>query len=94
VARNGDYFGKPSRSGYRNKKWAGMMKAVGMIPSDTGAPSGRKVGQKVSHYIEADGRFEHACADLVKQGFVPLHVELWSKGSEKTRNKKAASKTR
>jgi Asp-tRNA(Asn)/Glu-tRNA(Gln) amidotransferase A subunit family amidase len=32
------HFGKPSRSGYRNRRWATLMKAVGLIPSDTGAP--------------------------------------------------------
>jgi predicted SprT family Zn-dependent metalloprotease len=88
------HFGKPSRSGYHNKEWAAMMKAVGLIPSDTAAPGGKEVGQKVSHYIEGGGRFERACAELVKQGFDPLYVELWSEGSEKTRKKKAASKTR
>src|SRR5690242_13502110 len=31
------HFGKPSRAGYHNKEWAGMMRAVGLIPSDTGA---------------------------------------------------------
>src|ERR1700678_2825699 len=88
------HFGKPSRSGYHNKEWAGMMKAVGLIPSDTAAPGGKEVGQKVSHYIEAGGRFEKACAELVKQGFDPLYVERWSEGGEKVRKKKAASKTR
>ena len=42
------HFGKPSRAGYHNKQWAGMMKAVGLIPSDTGAPGGKEVGQKVT----------------------------------------------
>jgi hypothetical protein len=88
------HFGKPSRSGYHNKEWAGMMKAVGLVPSDTAAPGGKEVGQKVSHYIEAGGRFERACAELVKQGFDPLYVELWTEGGEKTRKTKAASKTR
>jgi hypothetical protein len=88
------HFGKPSRSGYHNKEWADMMKAVGLIPSDTAAPGGKEVGQKVSHYIEAGGRFERACAELVKQGFDPLYVELWTEGGEKTRKTKAASKTR
>ena len=45
------HFGKPSRSGYHNKQWAGMMNAVGLIPSDTAAPGGKETGQKVSHYI-------------------------------------------
>ena len=52
------HFGKPSRAGYHNKQWAGMMKAVGLVPSDTGAPGGKEVGQKVTHYIEAGGPFE------------------------------------
>ena len=88
------HFGKPSRAGYHNKEWAKLMREVGLIPSDTGAPGGKEVGQRVSHYIEAGGRFERACADLVKRGFDPLYVELWSEGGEKIRKKKAASKTR
>jgi hypothetical protein len=32
------HHGKPSRTGYHNKEWATMMKAVGLIPSDTAAP--------------------------------------------------------
>jgi predicted SprT family Zn-dependent metalloprotease len=88
------HFGKPSRAGYHNKQWAGMMKAVGLIPSDTGAPGGRKVGQKVSHYIEAGGAFERACAELVKGGFNPLYVELWTEAEKKARKAKSASKTR
>ena len=88
------HFGKPSRTGYHNKEWAGMMKAVGLIPSDTAAPGGREVGQKVSHYIEHGGRFERVCAELVAQGFNPLYVELWSEAGEKARKAKAASKTR
>jgi SprT-like family len=88
------HFGKPSRSGYHNKEWAGMMKAVGLIPSDTAAPGGKETGQKVSHYIERGGRFEQACVALIRLGFEPLYVELWSDGGEKTRKTKAASKTR
>ena len=88
------HFGKPSRSGYHNREWAWMMKAVGLIPSDTAAPGGKEIGQRVSHYIEPGGRFDRACAELVSQGFDPLYVERWSEGGEKARKKKAASKTR
>ena len=35
-----------------------MMGAIGLIPSDTGAPGGKQTGQKVSHYIAGGGRFE------------------------------------
>jgi hypothetical protein len=88
------HHGKPSRTGYHNKEWATMMKAVGLIPSDTAAHGGKETGQHVSHYIEAGGAFDRACADLVKLGFIVPYVELWTEGEEKTRKKKAASKTK
>ena len=88
------HFGKPSRSGYHNKEWAGMMHAVGLVPSNTGAPGGREVGQQVSHYIAPGGPFARTCAELVQQGFDALYVELWTEGGAATRRKKAASKTR
>jgi predicted SprT family Zn-dependent metalloprotease len=88
------HFGKPGRTSYHNKEWAQMMRAAGLIPSDTGAPGGREVGQKVSHYIEEGGRFAQACAELVGGGFDPFYVELWSDADAAKRKKKAASKTR
>ncbi len=88
------HFGKPSRGGYHNAEWAGMMRAVGLVPSDTGAPGGRQVGQRVSHYIEPGGAFADACSELIAQGFDPLYIELWTEGRETARRKKAASKTR
>lgn len=90
-----EHFGKPSRTGYHNKEWAQLMRAVGLIPSDTGAPGGKETGQKVSHYIEAGGRFETACAELTgPKGFTLAYVELWGEGEAETRKKKAASKTK
>ncbi|MFZ1427403.1 MAG: SprT-like domain-containing protein [Geminicoccaceae bacterium] len=86
------HFGTPSRSGYHNREWAGLMRAVGLIPSDTGAPGGKETGQSVTHYIEPAGRFEQACAELIQQGFGVPYVELWA--DEAARKKKAASKTK
>jgi predicted SprT family Zn-dependent metalloprotease len=86
------HFGKPSRNGYHNKQWAGMMHAVGLIPSTTGAPGGKETGQKVSHYMLAGGAFVMACGKLVEQGFAVRYVELW--GDPEARKKKAASKTK
>jgi hypothetical protein len=86
------HFGKPSRAGYHNKEWAAMMKTVGLTPSDTAAPGGREIGQRVSHYIAAGGAFERACAALRKSGVELRYVELWD--DEAARKKKAASKTR
>jgi hypothetical protein len=71
-----------------------MMKAVGLIPSDTGAPGGRAVGQKVSHYIEDGGGFATACAELMSEGFNALYVELWAESDAAKHRKKSASKTK
>jgi hypothetical protein len=86
------HFGTPSRSGYHNREWAGMMKAIGLVPSDTGQPGGKETGQKMHHGIAPGGPFAKACAKLVKSGFAVRYVELWS--DEQARTKKAASKTR
>jgi hypothetical protein len=64
---------------------------VGLIPSDTGKPAGKQTGQRVSHYIEPDGRFEQVCSELIQSGF-DLHCVEWSKDAES--KKKAASKTK
>lgn len=56
------HFGKPSRNNYHNRQWAEKMEAVGLIPSDTGQPGGKKTGQGMTHYIEEGGRFAKSCA--------------------------------
>jgi predicted SprT family Zn-dependent metalloprotease len=63
------HFGKPSRAGYHNKQWAGLMERVGLIPSDTGQPGGKRTGQQMTHFIEEDGAFDRACTRLLEQGF-------------------------
>ena len=88
------HHGKPTRPGYHNKQWAGLMRTVGLIPSDTGAPGGKETGQKMTHYIEAGGRFEVSCASLIGGGFVLPYVELWAEGDGEKKAKKAASKTK
>jgi predicted SprT family Zn-dependent metalloprotease len=60
-------FGKPSRTGYHNKEWSEKMLSIGLIPSTTGKPGGKKVGQKMSDYPEPNGRFIKACEELVLQ---------------------------
>jgi predicted SprT family Zn-dependent metalloprotease len=88
------HFGKPSRTSYHNKEWAQMMRAVGLIPSDTGNPGGREVGQAVSHYVEPDGHFEKACEELINGGFKPFYGDLWADGEAARRKQKRESKTR
>lgn len=61
--------GEPSRRGYHDRRWAEKMIEVGLVPSDTGAPGGKSVGEKMSHYINPDGPFYHACKELLTSSF-------------------------
>lgn len=51
-------FGKISRPGYHNSQWAKKMEAVGLMPTDTGLPEGKKTGQGMTHYVIKGGAFE------------------------------------
>ena len=62
-------FGKPSRSGYHNSEWSDIMESIGLIASATGAPGGKRTGQRVSHYIAPGGAFDRACDNLLSNGF-------------------------
>lgn len=89
------HFGKPSRNGYHNREWAGFMKAVGLMPTDTGEAGGKVTGQRVTHIIAPDGPFARACAALMETGFAMRYVELWDDAqAARTRKTKAASKTK
>lgn len=89
------HFGRPPRRGYHNREWAGMMRAVGLIPSTSGEPGGKEIGQRVSHYIEPGGRFAQVCAELVGlRGDTVPYVELGSELEREARERKAASKTK
>ena len=50
----------PPRKGYHDHAWASKMDSVGLVPSSTGAPGGRRVGQRMTHYVEEGGRFAQA----------------------------------
>lgn len=61
--------GKPGRRGYHNKEWADKMESIGLMPSSTGQPGGKRTGEKMSDYCISGGRFEKACYELMKGGF-------------------------
>lgn len=62
-------FGTPSVRSYHNREWSNMMIKIGLMPSSTGRPGGRKVGQSMSDYIIDGGPFQRAAQDLVDSGF-------------------------
>jgi predicted SprT family Zn-dependent metalloprotease len=63
------HFGKPSRRGYHNKQWAAKMIEVGLVPSHTGEPGGKRTGQSMSHYIEENGLYDTKWKTLAASGF-------------------------
>jgi hypothetical protein len=64
------HFGTPTRRGYHNREWAHRMDGIGLCPSDTGQPGGKRTGQIMSHFIVEGGPFHQAYTTLLEQGFV------------------------
>ena len=59
------HFGRNRpRAAYHNKEWAGEMLRLGLRPRDSNKPSARMTGQRMSHSIIPDGRFEIAVERL------------------------------
>ena len=76
------HFGTRPRGGYHNRQWADRMIAIGLYPSDTGAPGGRETGYHMTHYIVENGPFDVACQQLLESGFRLSWVEdgdLWGR---------------
>lgn len=63
------HYGSPGRHGYHNVEWASKMQSIGLIPSHTGKPGGRKTGYRMLDYIEPGGPFDRACQELLAKGF-------------------------
>ncbi|WP_425545071.1 hypothetical protein, partial [Caenispirillum bisanense] len=63
------HHGKPGRGRYHNLEWAAKMEALRLMPSDTGAPGGKRTGDSVSDYVIEGGAFEAACMSLLTQDY-------------------------
>ncbi len=64
------HAGKPTPSNAHNREWANRMESIGLMPSKTGLPGGKKTGRSMSHYILPDGAFIATCQTLVDDGFM------------------------
>jgi predicted SprT family Zn-dependent metalloprotease len=62
------HHGKPSRASYHNREWAEKMEEIGLMPSNTGEPGGKKTGQKMTHYIIPGGLFDKTASQLLATG--------------------------
>ncbi len=63
------------------------MERVGLMPSDTGQPGGRKVGQSMTHYIITGGAFDRACDELNARNF---QLSRWTAFLRTSRSPSAA----
>lgn len=52
-------FAKPSKT-HHNAEWANEMERLGLMPSSTAAPGGKRTGRRVSHYIIEGGAYDRA----------------------------------
>jgi predicted SprT family Zn-dependent metalloprotease len=81
-------FGTPSRGRYHNHEWADKMDEVGLTPTNTGFPGGRRTGQRVMHLIVPGGPFAAACRKLLRGGTRLAWQSREPRASERARNSK------
>jgi len=60
--------GGKGAGGYHDSVWADRMEALGLMPSNTGKPRGRRLGFRMSHYIIEGGAFDRACREFLADG--------------------------
>jgi predicted SprT family Zn-dependent metalloprotease len=80
-----EHHGKPGRRGYHNKQWAAKMEAIGLMPSHTGEPGGKRTGQAVTHFIIDGGPFDRAWTQLEQDGFRFDYQDRLTNGPETVR---------
>ena len=52
--------------GYHDKKWGAKMDELGLTPSNTGKPGGKRTGRQMTHFIVDGGAFDKACRSFLK----------------------------
>lgn len=78
---------KKPRPKYHNKEWADRMEEIGLIPSHTGEPGGRRTGQAMTHYIDEDGDFLRATVRLVDEGWQVPYMDIPELEAKKKNNR-------
>jgi predicted SprT family Zn-dependent metalloprotease len=63
------HFGDPGRGRYHNEEWANKMETIGLMPSSTGRPGGKRTGDRIADYAIPNGKFLQACQTLFTQAF-------------------------
>lgn len=63
------HFGNPGRRRYHNVEWADKMESIGLMPSSTGQPGGKRTGEHMADYPIPGGRFLAATDKLLTKDF-------------------------
>ncbi len=61
--------GRGPSIGYHDRAWAAKMEEVGLLPTSTGEPGGKRTGYRVTHLIVEGGPFDLGCRELLASGF-------------------------
>lgn len=62
------HFGKRKKArAYHDKEWSNKMVEIGLMPSNTGRPGGKKTGIAMMDYPIANGRFVIVANSLIKE---------------------------
>ena len=90
-----NHFGAPSISNPHNREWAARMEAIGLMPSHTGLPGGKRTGRSMSDYILPEGSFIQSAKRLIEGGFrlswLDSHVSMAPEAAQQRRETLAAS---
>jgi predicted SprT family Zn-dependent metalloprotease len=84
------YGTRTSLRKYHDKEWAHEMERIGLCPSSTGLPGGKKTGTSISHYVMEKGPFALACTQLFELGF----TFSWLEHFKETSQEKKGSRTK
>ncbi len=79
-----EIYGHPSGNGYYNREWAGKMEEIGLTPTSTGLPGGRRTGQGIKHYIEPGSRFAQVFEEMPPDYLWPFRPEAFE-GNKRAR---------
>lgn len=71
-------YGKPGRPSYHNQEWSDKMVSIGLMPSSTGKPGGKRTGQKMNDYPIPHGAFVTECVQLLNNNFNLPWVDRFS----------------
>lgn len=63
------HHGKPGRGRYHNKEWADKLESLGLMPSSTGKPGGKRTGDHMADYPIKGGKFLQVCEQLLTEEF-------------------------